>query len=220
MTQEIACITGLTYGLAKEDAWAPLWWVSLIAYFTLPIVNEIIMNLKGALGRSNVKQPSYFDHLGLNEKCFPIVYSKDYNIEACGLEKMHPFDSTKYKRVFDDLVSTGHLDPKTMKLISPAVPDREFLQFVMSSWYLFKLNFTIQICQAVEMPLPLPGWLLRMKLLDPMACATQGSVQAACLARIHGWAINLGGGFHHATHCSGEGFCIYPDITFITKYME
>ena len=70
------------------------------------------------------------------------------------------------------------------------------------------------------MPLPLPGWLLRMRLLEPMQCATLGSVEAACMAHIHGWAINLGGGFHHATHSSGGGFCIYPDITFITRYME
>lgn len=36
----------------------------------------------------------------------------------------------------------------------------------------------------------------------------------------HKWAINLGGGFHHATRSSGGGFCIYPDITFITHYLE
>eukprot|EP00356_Strombidium_inclinatum_P009613 CAMPEP_0170507202 /NCGR_PEP_ID=MMETSP0208-20121228/58021_1 /TAXON_ID=197538 /ORGANISM="Strombidium inclinatum, Strain S3" /LENGTH=182 /DNA_ID=CAMNT_0010789239 /DNA_START=605 /DNA_END=1150 /DNA_ORIENTATION=- len=35
-----------------------------------------------------------------------------------------------------------------------------------------------------------------------------------------GWAINLSGGFHHATRSSGGGFCIYPDITFITHYLR
>jgi histone deacetylase 11 len=90
----------------------------------------------------------------------------------------------------------------------------------MSKWYLFKLNYTYFICKAVELPLPLPGWTLRMRLLNPMSCASHGSVQAACLAREKGWAINLGGGFHHATCSTGGGFCIYPDITFITRYME
>ena len=59
-----------------------------------------------------------------------------------------------------------------------------------------------------------------MRLLEPMACASLGSVEAACIARHKGWAINLSGGFHHASRSRGEGFCIYPDITFVTHYME
>jgi len=91
----------------------------------------------------------------------------------------------------------------------------------MSKWYLFKLNFAYWVCKAIELPLIfLPGWFLRQRILDPMACASQGSVDAACIARKRGWAINIGGGFHHATRSSGSGFCIYPDITFITHYME
>lgn len=69
----------------------------------------------------------------------------------------------------------------------------------MSKWYLFKLNYTFFICKAVEIPLPLPSSMLRWRLLDPMSCASQGSVIAACMALKHKWAINLGGGFHHAT---------------------
>ena len=66
----------------------------------------------------------------------------------------------------------------------------------------------------------LPGWFLRMRVLDPMMRATRGSVDAACIARHKGWAINLSGGYHHATMSNGGGFCIYPDITFVTRYME
>lgn len=32
------------------------------------------------------------------ENKLPIVYSDDYNITACGLEKLHPFDSCKYRK--------------------------------------------------------------------------------------------------------------------------
>ena len=49
-----------------------------------------------------------------------------------------------------------------------------------------------------------------------MQLGSVGSVEAAYLAVNKGWAINLSGGFHHATKDSGGGFCIYPDITFIT----
>ncbi len=54
-----------------------------------------------------------------------------------------------------------------------------------------------------------------MKALEPMQRATQGSVDASCIAMQKGWAINLAGGYHHACKTHGGGFCIYPDITFI-----
>ena len=90
----------------------------------------------------------------------------------------------------------------------------------MSLSYLLSLNYTYFICKAVELPIPLVAWLLRWRALESFLSATQGSVDAACMALEHGWAINLGGGFHHATRSSGGGFCIYPDITFITHYLE
>ena len=53
-----------------------------------------------------------------------------------------------------------------------------------------------------------------------MCLATYGSVQASYLAMNKGWAINLSGGYHHASKSSGEGFCIFPDITFITHNLR
>ena len=46
-------------------------------------------------------------------KYFPIVYSQDYNITAFGLEKMHPFDSCKYRRVFESLRKKKIIDNST-----------------------------------------------------------------------------------------------------------
>ena len=66
----------------------------------------------------------------------------------------------------------------------------------------------------------LPGFLLRWRVLDPMMRATEGSVLAACVAEQIGWAVNLSGGFHHATTEYGGGFCIYPDITMMTHYLR
>ena len=41
---------------------------------------------------------------------FPIVYSPGYNITAYGFEKLHPFDSTKYKRIWEFLHQKGVID--------------------------------------------------------------------------------------------------------------
>ena len=91
----------------------------------------------------------------------------------------------------------------------------------MSPWYLFKHNYSLFVCSYVELPLCfLPGWFLRSQLLEPMLLGSKGSVDAACLAMTRGWAINLSGGFHHATRSSGGGFCIFPDITFVSHFLR
>ena len=39
---------------------------------------------------------------------WPIVYSHDYNIGFLGLERLHPFDSGKWGKVFQFLKGTSH----------------------------------------------------------------------------------------------------------------
>lgn len=36
----------------------------------------------------------------------------------------------------------------------------------------------------------------------------------------NGWAINLGGGFHHCSSDKGGGFCAYADITLAIKFLQ
>ena len=66
----------------------------------------------------------------------------------------------------------------------------------------------------------LPASILRWRVLDPMLLATQGSIDAGCLALEKKWAINIGGGFHHASGDSGGGFCVYADITLAVKHLR
>lgn len=35
-----------------------------------------------------------------------------------------------------------------------------------------------------------------------------------------GWAINIGGGFHHAHSFNGGGFCVYADISLAIRFMQ
>ena len=41
--------------------------------------------------------------------------------------------------------------------------------------------------------------------------------QAGKLAKDRGWAINIGGGFHHCYSTEGGGFCIFADISLCVK---
>eukprot|EP01017_Pseudomicrothorax_dubius_P031063 TRINITY_DN3927_c0_g1_i2.p1 TRINITY_DN3927_c0_g1~~TRINITY_DN3927_c0_g1_i2.p1 ORF type:complete len:265 (+),score=59.16 TRINITY_DN3927_c0_g1_i2:73-795(+) len=75
--------------------------------------------------------------------------------------------------------------------------------------------------RIVEIPVCfLPASILRWRVLDPMAYATRGSVEGAVMALQRGWAINLSGGYHHASLSSGGGFCVYADITIVTRFLR
>ncbi len=44
-------------------------------------------------------------------------------------------------------------------------------------------------------------------------------LQAGKLAVERGWAINIGGGFHHCCASRGGGFCAYADITLTIRFL-
>lgn len=45
-----------------------------------------------------------------------------------------------------------------------------------------------------------------------------GTILAAKLAKERGWAINVGGGFHHCCSGRGGGFCAYADISLCIHF--
>lgn len=52
-----------------------------------------------------------------------------------------------------------------------------------------------------------------------MRYQTGGSILAGKLALERGWAINIGGGFHHCSANKGGGFCAYADITLLVHFL-
>lgn len=64
-----------------------------------------------------------------------------------------------------------------------------------------------------------PNLLVQYGYLRPMRFQTGGSILAGKLALERGWAINIGGGFHHCSATKGGGFCPYADITLLIKYI-
>ena len=70
------------------------------------MINEILLNIKRCLCKAKVEKSDKTEEFYEN---FPIVYSTGYNINALGLEKLHPFDINKYKRIFADLQQSGYI---------------------------------------------------------------------------------------------------------------
>ena len=150
----------------------------------------------------------------------PVVYSPAYNVEFFGLEKLHPFDSTKYRHIIEGLEAAGAL--KDSDIIAAAPPDAGLLHLAESDEYLASLQHSWTMARVMELPFLriFPDRLTRNLLLAPMLYQTGGSLLAAKAALKFGWAVNLGGGFHHASFDGGQGFCPLADISLIVKYLR
>jgi histone deacetylase 11 len=141
----------------------------------------------------------------------PIVYSRQYNITACGLERLHPFDSRKYARIRNWLIQQGLR--KRGDFIAPRPVTRRDLARIHTDAYLDSLRNRRVLAGILEVNViaVLPACFTAWRVLRPMRWATGGTVLASRLALERGFAINLGGGFHHAGPDKAGGFCVYAD---------
>jgi len=150
----------------------------------------------------------------------PLVYSPKYNITAFGLERLHPFDSRKYRRIRDWLVRQGMRKPRDF--IAPRPCSHADLLRVHTPAYLRSLRDRRVLARILEVPAlrHLPAWLIAWRVLRPMRWATGGTVLACRLALEKGLVINLGGGYHHAGPERGGGFCIYADVPLASLMLK
>jgi histone deacetylase 11 len=150
----------------------------------------------------------------------PLVYSPKYNITAFGLERLHPFDGRKYRRIPDWLIRQGLRRPRDFTTPRPCTP-ADLLR-IHTREYLRSLRDRRVLARILEVPLvgSLPAWLVNWRVLRPMRWATGGTVLACRLALEKGLAINLGGGYHHAGPGCGGGFCAYADVPLALRTLE
>ncbi len=130
-----------------------------------------------------------------------------------GFEKLHPFDSCKYGRIVDMLVNTGSITHD--QIVAPNILSDEELAMSHTADYLASLKSSSAIASVSEMPFLswVPTFILNRLVLNPFRYASRGTIDAAHAALAHGYAINLGGGFHHASRDGGHGFCFFNDIS-------
>ena len=142
----------------------------------------------------------------------PIIYHPKYNITVFGLERLHPFDGLKYRRIHDALIADGVRKP--VDFLRPQPVGREDLGRVHSREYLRSLRRSRVLAEILGVPVlaRIPAAFTDWRVLLPMRYATGGTTLACRQALEHGLAINLAGGYHHAAASWGEGFCAYADI--------
>jgi histone deacetylase 11 len=143
-----------------------------------------------------------------------LVYSPRYNIRFGGIERLHPFDSRKYGRAWEELFRRFGDDLNRLSAQPAAPADDAALLRVHDAAYLKQLRSARYLEQALELPYLryVPAWLLRQAILQPMRWGVAGTILASRLALDYGVSVNFSGGYHHASPRRGEGFCLYSDV--------
>ncbi len=139
-----------------------------------------------------------------------VVYSPGYRVSFFGIERLHPFDINKYDRIAAHLRSEGLIDRDGFRI--PAEATFEQLAAAHDPDYLRSLTDAEALSAALEVKVPFGGAAADKRVLAPFRRAVGGTIEAMRAARSGGFAVNLGGGFHHARPEMGHGFCVYNDV--------
>ena len=143
----------------------------------------------------------------------PVVYNDEFNVRFWGLEKLHPFDSTKYEKIMKTLSDQFGVGKGEKKIIVVKEATKEILLDVHEEDYLNDLVRDYKRMQGItEIPLFfLPNSMIQHRLNRPMKYQVSGTMAAMAAAVQHGWSICVGGGMHHAHAGDGAGWCVYSD---------
>jgi acetoin utilization deacetylase AcuC-like enzyme len=140
----------------------------------------------------------------------PFVYSDDYWMLGVG---KHVFPIKKYRILYERLLLSG---AKKENFLAPEPASDEDILLVHSSRYIKKLKTgTLSAAEIAMIELPFSQELVRFAWL-----MVGGTILTSRLALERGLAVHLGGGFHHAFHDHGEGFCILNDVAVAAEKLK
>ena len=126
----------------------------------------------------------------------------------------HRFPVAKYAMLRDRVIADGIIAPGQM-CDPPAATDDELL-LAHTADYVARFNAG-RLDRAEVRRLGLP-W--SEELVERSRRAVGGTIAAARHALVHGLAMNLAGGTHHAFADHGEGFCVYNDIAVAVRVLQ
>jgi histone deacetylase 11 len=133
-----------------------------------------------------------------------VVYDPTYNVE-----ELAPV-GCRYRAIFEEL--QARLVP-TVHSPQPFDPVKTH-----TSDYIESLKDPEVVREIFELDSPCSQQAVDALLVSQKA-QYAGTVTAVDLALEHGFAINLGGGLHHASRNAGSGFCLFNDITAAVEHL-
>ena len=141
---------------------------------------------------------------------FPIIYGEGYDLNFGD----HVFQTAKYRMIRELLLRRHVAAPEDF--LAPSAATREQLHTVHAAHWIARLeNGRLNYHEILRLEAPYSRAMVRAAFL-----ASGGTIQAARLALLRRAAVNLGGGFHHAFHAHGEGFCAVNDIAVAIRVLR
>ena len=141
---------------------------------------------------------------------FPIIYGEGYDLNFGD----HVFQTAKYRLTREWLLRRRVASPLDFQ--APAAATLEQLRTAHAAHWITRLeNGRLNYHEILRLEVPYSRTMVQATFL-----AAGGSIQAARLALDCRAAINLGGGFHHAFHSHGEGFCAVNDIAVAIRVLQ
>ncbi len=141
---------------------------------------------------------------------FKIVYHDAYDLHLGA----HVFPSQKYRLVRQALVEQAVAAADDF--LEPEAASNADVLRVHTTEYVEKL-LTGNLSQLELMRLEIP---YSKELIRAVWLAAGGSTLAGRRALENSFAVNLGGGFHHAFADHGEGFCVIHDVAIAIRRLQ
>jgi acetoin utilization deacetylase AcuC-like enzyme len=126
------------------------------------------------------------------------------------LPERHRFPIEKYQGIYDALITKG---VSSSRFVSPEPVLPALLAQVFEPEYVNQLtkgNLDAKAMRRIGFP-----W--SEQLIQRSLHAVGGTLATARLSLEFGIALNLTGGYHHAFHEFGSGFCLFNDLYFAAK---
>ncbi|GAM74196.1 histone deacetylase [Vibrio ishigakensis] len=134
----------------------------------------------------------------------PLIYHPIYS--ELPLPEGHRYPIMKYRLLFEAIKSD--LDSKKVEFVEPAALTLDDIKKSHSSDY-------VDALASGQLPAPKMrriGFPWSETLIERTLTSTGGTVETALQAIDKGIAIHLSGGYHHAHHDFGSGFCLFNDL--------
>ena len=141
---------------------------------------------------------------------FPIIYGEGYDLNFGN----HVFQTAKY-RLVRELLLRRHVASAEDFHVPVAATREQLLTAHATHWITRLENGRLNYHEILRLEVPYSRTMVQAAFL-----ATGGSIEAAHQALQCRAAFNLGGGFHHAFHAHGEGFCPVNDIAVAIRVLQ
>ncbi|HET6243357.1 MAG: histone deacetylase [Bacteroidetes bacterium] len=134
-------------------------------------------------------------------------------IFAHSLPDGHRFPMLKYELLPQQLIHEGTITKDN--LFEPGLLNEEYILSTHCKTYWERLS-SLKLTQS---EIRKTGFPHSKELVHRESCIMSGTVMGAEYALIHGIAMNVAGGTHHAFTNRGEGFCLLNDIAIAANYL-